>query len=591
MFRLHHLPRLLAVLALFVLALPMTAAAAPADAIAAADGPGGYWYTVRPGDTWYALSRRTGIPVRELWAANPSHIHYRYWLYVGHRLWIPGRIACPTALEDVAASVESFVNAAGATATSLQRWLNRCGFGTAVPAVVERYALRDVHEADWIVIVHEPGSDPLFTTGRLMVFHGTPDDGYVLVHDVTVEGMIGLLRVGDVNDDGRREIVWNSTTCGVHTCYSELHVDQWTGSVEDALYRDWILGQPQMASAEYSFAETASGDGDSILAHGGLIGSVGAGPQRAWTETYTSFDGRPFELVAREYDPSPCLYHHILDANELYDQAAPGSSGYGPAIDAYEAILADASLEACRFDDPVAELADLRDFARFRLVVAYTAEGRSGDAAAARAAISDPAIAGAADTFLTAYAGTSDVAQACQATQSYAEANPDAWQYLVDWGYANPSFSASQLCAGAASISGRVWSDQCSVADGPYPPPSPGCVMDAGTYRANGVYEAGEPGIADVTVRLVPRPCGVPGMAITDIQTTGANGVFSFRHLEPGDYCVSIDVGDGHNADVLIPGMWTQPLGDGSGYIDMSLSVDPGEDLTEVNFGWDYQLD
>ncbi len=51
--------------------------------------PCGYWYTVRPGDSWSSLSRATGISVSALQAANPAHIHPNHWLIAGHTLWIP----------------------------------------------------------------------------------------------------------------------------------------------------------------------------------------------------------------------------------------------------------------------------------------------------------------------------------------------------------------------------------------------------------------------------------------------------------------------------------------------------------------------
>jgi hypothetical protein len=51
--------------------------------------PGGYWYQVQPGDTWYSLSRKTGISWWTLWNANPAHHHPNNWLYIGHWLWIP----------------------------------------------------------------------------------------------------------------------------------------------------------------------------------------------------------------------------------------------------------------------------------------------------------------------------------------------------------------------------------------------------------------------------------------------------------------------------------------------------------------------
>lgn len=50
---------------------------------------GGYWYCVVPGDTWYGVARKTGVSYYTLWNANPAHHHWCNWLYVGHCLWIP----------------------------------------------------------------------------------------------------------------------------------------------------------------------------------------------------------------------------------------------------------------------------------------------------------------------------------------------------------------------------------------------------------------------------------------------------------------------------------------------------------------------
>lgn len=48
-----------------------------------------YWYQVVTGDTWYAVSRKTGRSYATLWRANPAHHHWNNWLYTGHRLCIP----------------------------------------------------------------------------------------------------------------------------------------------------------------------------------------------------------------------------------------------------------------------------------------------------------------------------------------------------------------------------------------------------------------------------------------------------------------------------------------------------------------------
>ena len=49
----------------------------------------GYWYQVVPGDTWYGVSWKTGRSYYTLWNANPAHHHWCNWLYAGHWLWIP----------------------------------------------------------------------------------------------------------------------------------------------------------------------------------------------------------------------------------------------------------------------------------------------------------------------------------------------------------------------------------------------------------------------------------------------------------------------------------------------------------------------
>lgn len=53
----------------------------------------GHWYQVQPGDTWNTVTRNTGVPVRELWRANPALVDRLYWLYIGQRVWVPDAAA------------------------------------------------------------------------------------------------------------------------------------------------------------------------------------------------------------------------------------------------------------------------------------------------------------------------------------------------------------------------------------------------------------------------------------------------------------------------------------------------------------------
>jgi hypothetical protein len=170
--------------------------------------------------------------------------------------------------------------------------------------------------------------------------------------------------------------------------------------------------------------------------------------------------------------------------------------------------------------------------------------------------------------------------------------NPDdvgvCWLYL---GYANYSYSYLKenypgLQSYAipvpepSSIAGLVWDDHCSQFGGS---PPPGC-LDTVPYSANGIYEAGESGFAGVKVELGEGACPSTGYANTN---TNANGGYIFNNVPPGDYCVSIDQLNATNSVILIPGGWSYPNANGR----QNVTVGPEEDVTNINFGWDFQLD
>lgn len=138
-----------------------------------------------------------------------------------------------------------------------------------------------------------------------------------------------------------------------------------------------------------------------------------------------------------------------------------------------------------------------------------------------------------------------------------------------------------------ASISGLVWHDLCALPNGPLPPAAPpGCIPSGGSYEANGVLEAGEPGIAGVTVRLGGGACPSSGLMAS---ASGADGSFSFAGLPPGAYCVSVDALADGNDTVLIPGGWTYPVPHANPQL-VDLALISGQVVSGVNFGWDYQF-
>ena len=295
------------------------------------------------------------------------------------------------------------------------------------------------NSADVVVTIIDPAAALPEAKGMLLVYHAGDQGGYTLARTINGEGVVTLLRADDVNGDGKSDLVWSDTTCGVHACFSTLAVESWDGTA----YQVWIAGTPTIATAEYAFQDLLpDGRGEEILVHGGVIEAPDAGPQRTLTETYASLNGQPYSLVSQMYDKSPCLYHAIQDANALLSKWATG--GFDPAITAYRAAVSAPGLTTCSTLQD--EIALLKDFARFRLVVSYVAGGQAAKAAAIAAQIGQPALKGAADTFLKSYKASGSIIQACRDTTEYAEAHPAAWQFLADWGTANPTFAPEDLC-------------------------------------------------------------------------------------------------------------------------------------------------
>ncbi len=98
----------------------------------------GYWYTVKPGDSWWSLSAQTGIPVGVLQAYNPQAIRPNLWLWVGERLWIPARTA------PASAKGYWYVVQPGDT------WLG-LAVRTGVPvSVLKRLNPHAIHPNDWM---------------------------------------------------------------------------------------------------------------------------------------------------------------------------------------------------------------------------------------------------------------------------------------------------------------------------------------------------------------------------------------------------------------------------------------------------------
>jgi CSLREA domain-containing protein len=141
-----------------------------------------------------------------------------------------------------------------------------------------------------------------------------------------------------------------------------------------------------------------------------------------------------------------------------------------------------------------------------------------------------------------------------------------------------------------ASASGLVWHDLCAVPFSPPSTPPPGCVdLGGGSFAADGIYDPGEPGIPGLMVRIGTGPCPI-SLILTEVPTN-SNGEFEFAYLFGGaTYCIEVDQHlSPWNDAVLLPGEWSYPERFASpAQVEISPAVN--EDLTGINFGWDYEF-
>ena len=266
-------------------------------------------------------------------------------------------------------------------------------------------------------------------------------EGHSLSYKIAATGSIDLLATQDINADGLTDVAWTDTVCGPNSCFVTVHVRSWDG-IE---WRDWTKGTITMAGASVSLTPSDKpGRPNEIRLIGGQYDGAGAGPQRARLAVWASTDGAPYALSSERMMPSLCLYHTVIDANhamtsELYLEKAQWL---------YTDAAENQNLQAC--GERTNELAELRSFALFRLALIAGYELKPELAAERVERLASTyerqVYAEVGVRWLAAYRQSGDARTACEAVRNFAEANPEVVNILAEYGYANPTFSAEDVC-------------------------------------------------------------------------------------------------------------------------------------------------
>ena len=254
-----------------------------------------------------------------------------------------------------------------------------------------------------------------------------------------------IFEVSDLNTDSRAEALLTSSVCGAHTCSLTVYLighegGEYVPILDPGDGEDGAITLP--VTDEQVRLVDVDGDGVAeILLREGLIGSVGAGPQREGTWTYR-WDGRRYVLAGTEYDASELRYFTVRDADDAF-----ADGDYERAIALYREAVDSSQLQDVDYPGDPAELIA---YARFRIGLAMAVRGDTDGALAALDATvaADPVALHSqlSARFRQGYARVGHVSAGCGAARDFVDGNLDAFSALWDYGYANPEFRPEALC-------------------------------------------------------------------------------------------------------------------------------------------------
>jgi hypothetical protein len=187
-----------------------------------------------------------------------------------------------------------------------------------------------------------------------------------------------------------------------------------------------------------------------IDALSGQIGSVGAEPQRGYSEVWEWNDDIGIFTVTQEiWEPPTYRYHALLDGDR-----AMLSSDYATAIAAYERVIGDDALQEWTATPPE-EQAQLAAFARWRQVLTYLQDGDLGNAQIQYTRLQADHPVGAtghdaaalAEIFWTAYLADGQIIDGCVEVNAAIEIGGPILDFFnMNYGYANPRWEMVDLC-------------------------------------------------------------------------------------------------------------------------------------------------
>jgi hypothetical protein len=242
------------------------------------------------------------------------------------------------------------------------------------------------------------------------------------------------------------QIAVQTESCGASTCFSRFDVLGWNGQAMVSL-----LAEPlELPSAQYQLVQA---DGDTpieIEARKGVIGSIGAGPQRTEKQLW-DWNGAQYVKIKSDLSPIEYRIHAIYEADDAFL-----AGDYQKAIDWYSRAFTDDTLKDWLTEIGYAKAHDrdtLKAYARFRLLLIGLLRG-DANASDQLAALTVEYPDGStvyqttqmAQLLWDKYQATQNWAETCTAVNMFANEEYQIVDDLGLFGYANRMYTSDDMC-------------------------------------------------------------------------------------------------------------------------------------------------
>lgn len=291
------------------------------------------------------------------------------------------------------------------------------------------------------------GELPTTPPGMLMVFT-CEEQGYTIGYSTPApqdRGAPTILFRSDLTGDNLHDLLLKREICGAHTCTAEFRVIAWQSGTFEDVFPDSTIELPS-PHIEIGPAGPGGARPVSITATG--INSIGAGPFRQVTYTWAwAADQEEFVLASEVQAPAAFRIHVLHEADE---RARAGD--LEEALDLYRRVKEDPDLD--HWIDEQRERQLLGAYAHFRRIVLNVRLGQIETASELfQQAVLDyagnpetAAYVEMAGAYWDTFQSTQSTLDACLAARSFASAHSGQVLDPLYFGYANPSYTAPDIC-------------------------------------------------------------------------------------------------------------------------------------------------